>query len=288
MLRRFLLIFPAAASLSLQACWVPQIVSGVRPDIFPSTAPTTAPVSDITLESKLIKLSTRLITATKRTANTFALTTDLAAHRQNLENNNYYNVKLASASFSGWSYGNGTYTSYDSATGARYGLKMLNTADQSAAFDILGQGSYGPPPLPAQSFPPDVYRYRLGMSQPDPLASDALSLNLTGSWPTTIPLRGSYTTTLTGSGQLDGNSEFKSVSLRIDGKTSSDGSQLDGQLGFSTEIDGRVYNGFGTFDGVGFKDTVQIEQNGVPVAQIVRRDKRWDVEINGRISASGD
>lgn len=63
---------------------------------------------------------------------------------------------------------------------------------------------------------------------------------------------------------------------------------LKARLAFSAEIDGKVYNGFGTLDSLGFVGDVHIEQNGVSVAQIQRKDKRWDVVINERVLASGN
>lgn len=287
MLRRPALIVLAASCLSLQACWVPQVVSGVRPQLFSSAAPSVTPFADITLEGKLVTLSTRLIALAKRTSALLALSSDLAAHRQVLESHLYYNVKTSGA-FSGWIFANGSYSSYDSQSGARYSLSLIDSQDKPSDFDVLGFGSYGQAPLPAKTFPAGMNRYQLQLQQPDLVAGDTLKLNLTGTWPVQIPLRDSFMTTLTGSGSESGSSLFKQMDLRIDGKSSSDGSLVSGQIAFSAEIDGHIYNGFGSLDALGLTGTVQLEQNGIAVAQIFRRDKRWDVEINGRVSASGD
>ena len=285
MLRRIALIVLATSCLS--ACWVPQVVQGVQPKLFPSAAPSVTPFADITLEGKIVALSTRVIAISRRTSALLALSAQLAAHRQALENHVYYSVK-ASGEFSGWAFAGGIYSYYDAFSGARYSLSMIDTQNQPSGFDVLGFGSYGSPPLPAKSFPTNVYRYQLQLQQPDTVAGDTLKLDLKGSWPVQIPLRGSFQTLLSGSGSDDGHAVFKQLSMRVDGKSSSDGSLVEGQIGFSAEIDGQIYNGFGTLDGLGLLGTVQIEQNGIPVAAIVRRDKRWDVEINGRVSATGD
>lgn len=288
MLRRFALILPAAACLSLQACWVPQVVSGVRPQIFPSAAASVTPFADVTLEGKLVALSTRLVAISKRTSGLLSLSSNLAAHRQAIENQTYYSAKAASGNFSGWVYANGGYTTYDSQSGARYSLSLIDGQSKPASFDVLGQGSYGQTPQQANVFPSDIHRYQLQLQLPDPLASDSLGVSLTGVWPNQIPLRDVFNTTLSGSGEVNGTGVFKHLDLRIDGKTSSDGTLTEGQLGFTTEIDGHVYNGFGTLDARGFDHDVTIEQNGIAVAVIKPSDKRWDVLINGRISASAD
>ncbi|PKL78342.1 MAG: hypothetical protein CVV27_03465 [Candidatus Melainabacteria bacterium HGW-Melainabacteria-1] len=290
MFRRMQLTALAASCLCLQACWVPQVIQGVQPQIFPSTSPSLSPDTAVTLEARIVAMSTRLISIARRTSADIALTADLASHRQALENHLYYNIKAfgANGDFTGWGFADGSYSHYDSQSGARYRLSLLNAQGQTPGFDLLGIGSYGEAPLPAKAFPSDVRSYRLELGQSDTVAGDQLTLSLTGNWPLQVPLRGSFLTTLSGSGSNSGHSAFSKMSLRVDGKSSSDRSLVEGQIGFSAEINGLVYNGFGTLDALGFVGTVDIEQNGTPVARIVRRDKRWDVEINGQVMASGD
>lgn len=278
----------SAACLSLSGCWVPQVIQGVRPEIFPSSPASAAPTGDITLESKIVAMGTRLIAIAKRTSNALTLSADLANHRQVLENHLYYNVKAdGQGDFSAWGYADGSYSYYDANTSARYKLSVLNASGQPAGFDILGIGSYG---QSVKSFPADVRSYRLELSQPDDVAGDTLALDLQGQWPVQLPLRGSFLSTLSGSGSDKGHALFQNMSLRVDGKSASDRSVVEGQIGFSAEIEGKVYNGFGTLDALGFVGSVDIQQNGVSVAEIVRQanGKAWDVKINGRISATGD
>lgn len=286
MLRRHAFVL-VLGCLPLQACWVPQVIQGVRPQLFSSASPPPSQIASVTLEGKIITLGTRLITIAKRTSGLLQLSANLAAHRQALENHLYYNVK-ASGDFSGWGFNQGSYSYYEPFSGSRYSLRLLNAQDGQPDFDALGLGSYGHEPLPAKSFPSGVYRYRLESQLPDSVAGDTLKMNLTGQWPVQIPLRESFVTTLKGTGSDTGHQAFGDLSLQIDGKSLSDSSLIEGQIGFSVSIEGKIYNGFGTVDARGFVSKVNIEQNGVPVAQIVPHDKRWDVEVNGRVAASGE
>lgn len=279
--------------LSLQGCWVPQIVEGVRPELFPSAAPESIESASLSTEAKQVILGTTLISLARRTAQDMALSIGLAAQRQALENHVFYNVKQNQ--FQGWRFEEGLYRRIDSSTGTRYRLSFLTRNGQPytetySAFDILGQASYGAEPLPAQDFPQDVTRFVLSstrdLESPDNSDDDDLKLSLNGEWPVQIPLRAAFTTVMTGTGQVQVHPAFTNLSLNIDGTTRSDGSLLSGQLSFAAEISGQAYNGFGQFDAQGFNSDVVIEQNGVPVLSIMPREGRWDVVRNDVIEAS--
>lgn len=266
----------AASCLFLQGCWVPQVIQGVRPEIFPSAAASAGPDTQLTLESKIVAMGTRLIALSKRSSSQIALSSGIAAHRQNLENKFFYNTKAAGDFTTDWTLSGGTYHYYDGATASRYSLDMVNNSGGNTGFDA------------SSFFPEDVKSYNLLLENTDVQSARTLKQSLRAVWPVQIPLRGSFITTLSGSGEDTGPGSYGKLGLRVDGKSSSDASLVEGQLSFSAEIDGRIYNGFGTLDALGFVGDVHIEQNGVSVAQIQRKDKRWDVVINERVLASGN
>lgn len=285
--RHFALFFIGFSSLTLQACWVPQVIQGVRPQLIQAEAQPPSQLASVSLNSKLTALATRLVTYSKQTSQLFQVSASLAAHRQALENHTYYNVKNITA-FSGWQYYQGMYTAYDTASGSRYQLAMQNSKNSSPDFDVLGFGSYGEAPLPAKKFPVDVMSYTLSSQQSDLASNDTLKLNLTGHWPVQIPLRDSFVSTLSGTATGNGHPAFKNFEMNIIGKSLSDGSSIDAQLSFSSDVEGTNYKGFGTIDAKGFVGSVNLEQNGRVVATIVRRDPGWDVEINGKVVASAN
>ena len=271
--------------LGLQGCWVPQVVQGVRPQIFPSQAPAATEVSTLSLESKQVALATRMIDVSKQAAEAFGVTIDLANHRQALENQLYYNVKQSS-SFSEWFYNDGLYTYYNPSSGVRYSLNFLDANAQKPGFDVLGFASYGSDPLPAKRFPETVTRYQLAEEQSSAIYKDQLTLELNGQWPTQIPLRGSFNSILSGTGQLKNAQAFEDLKFNLTGNTHSDGAILDGQIAFSATINQQVYNGFGRFDQQGLLGSIDLEQNGRSVAQIIRVDQGWQVKINEQVVAS--
>lgn len=278
------------AGLSLQACWVPQVIQGVRPDIFPSAAPEVSPSANRSLESKQIALATEMIHVARSSGQLLVLSAELASHRQNLENHLYYTVKNA-GDLSQWYFDNNQYTHYDTRNGARYTLALRDRNGQpypaeGQGFDLLGFGSYGPEPLPARRFPESVNRYQLSLQQSGIPFSSQLNLLLQGEWPSQIPLRGGFQTRLSGQGQQINHPDFQDLTLQFNGLSQSDQSQLSGQLAFSASIEGKVYNGFGQINAGGFLNTVQLEQNGVTFLQIVRESDRWDVLREGQVVAS--
>lgn len=276
MSRRCVVIALAVSCLTLQGCWVPQVIQGVRPEIFPSPVASSGPNLDITLESKIVAMGTRLIALGKRTSAQLLMSTGIANHRQVLENRFFYNTKAAGDFTTDWTRTGGTYSYYDAVSASRYTLDLLNGSGGKTEFDA------------SASFPAEVKRYELALDNTDVTSGRSLKQLLTATWPVQIPLRGSFETVLTGSGEDSGPGSYGKLGLRVDGKTLSDASRVEGQIGFSAEIDGKVYNGFGTLDSLGFVGDVHIEQNGVSVAQIQRKDKRWDVVINERVLASGN
>lgn len=283
---RRLLFAPLLATLALQGCWVPQVVQGVQPQIFPSTAPENPILAQVSLDSKQVALATTMVSVSQVAGATYALTGRLAAYRQVLENQLYYNVQDLN-SFSGWQYypDDHQYHSYDTGNGARYTLGFYDRQDQLfTAFDLLGFGSYGPAPQPAQSFPAQVNRYAMSLQRAG-FQNGNLFLNLKGVWPE-IPLRGGYNTELTGDGSLQGHPFLENLNLRLDGNVLSDLSQVAGQMSFSTQIEGKVYNGFGRFDAQGFVETVDLEQNGIPVLQIQRQGTGWNVLRDQQVIAT--
>lgn len=269
----------------LQGCWVPQVVQGVRPQIFPTQAPVAKELAALSLESKQVALATRMIALSKQVAGAVSLTVDLAAHRQALANHLYYNVKQ-SRSFSEWFYDKGQYIYYDPASGVRHRLHFLDAQAQAPEFDVLGFASYGAEPLPAKEFPATVTHYQLQEEHASAIFKDDLRLQINGIWPTQIPLRESFDTTLSGSGSLTNTSAFEDLTMSLTGTTRSDGSAFNGQMAFTAQIDQKIYNGFGRFDRQGFLDSVDLEQNGQRVAQIIRQGQSWQVKINEQVVAS--
>lgn len=93
MSRRCVVIALAVSCLTLQGCWVPQVIQGVRPEIFPSPVASSGPNLDITLESKIVAMGTRLIALGKRTSAQLLMSTGIANHRQVLENRFFTTLK---------------------------------------------------------------------------------------------------------------------------------------------------------------------------------------------------
>jgi len=287
---RYALLPLLLSALSLQACWVPQVVQGVRPDIFPSTAPLPSEIAMLSLESRQVALATQAIAIARSAGGLLALTSDIARHRQSLENHLYYNVK-AEGNLSQWAFQDAQYTYYDARIGARYNLTLQDRdgstyAQNGQSFDLLGFGSYGAEPLPARNFPESVHRYRLNLQKQAQETPGLLQLSLNAEWPTQIPLRGSFMTQLSGSGSHNQHPAFEQLSLQINGKTSSDQTLVEGQMAFSAEIEGKVYNGFGRINTAGFLDTVNLEQNGITLLRIVQEADRWDVVRETQVVAS--
>lgn len=280
---RFVLAILTISSLS--ACWVPQVVQGVRPEIFPSAPASVTPSAEVSTQSKQVALATRMVAVSRQVANSFHLSTELAQHRQRLENHLFYNVQQT-GDFSRWFFSADRYTYYDSTQGARFELQFYKSGNDAPGFDVLGYGSYGAEPLPAKAFPSDVSRYQLSLNQQGTQFQDQLNVSLNGSWPTQIPLRDSFNTVLSGSGQVSDSAFYQDLSLQINGQTASAASSFEGQLAFSASIDGKVYNGFGRFDNLGFSNQVSLQQNGAEVAVIERQDKSWQIKIADQVVAS--
>ncbi len=280
-----LLAIASVALIALQGCWVPQVVQGVQPQIFPSQAPVATEISTLSLESKQVALATRMITLAQEAAGAFEISVDLGAHRQALANHLYYNVKQSSQ-FSQWFFNDGLYTYYNPATGTRYGLNFLDNQAQKPAFDVLGFASYGSEPLPAKDFPASVTHYQITQEHFSAINNDNVKLQLNGVWPGQIPLRGSFDTALSGTGSLQKNSHFEDLKFSLTGNTRSDGAIFDGQMAFSAVINQKVYNGFGRFDRQGLLGSVDLEQNGQSVAQIIRQGQTWQVQMNQQVVAS--
>jgi len=286
---RRLVLLAALSGLTLQGCWVPQVVQGVRPEIFPSTLPENPLLARLSLESKQVALATSAIKTSRVMAEMFYLSGSLASHRQSLENHLYYNVQSLD-SFSGWQFikSEGNYTYYNTSDGSRFSLLFMDTTgNQFEDFDLMGFSSYGPEPQPAQAFPKQIKSYQLGMKRFNFQDNAHLGITLKGSWPEQVPLRGSFQTTLNGSGSLPDHPYLENLSLKLDGTASSDHAQIDGQLSFSTNIEGKIYNGFGRFDAIGFVDSVFIEHNGLNILTIQRQDDdSWNIIRDQKVVAS--
>lgn len=279
----------ALSHMSLTACWVPQVIQGVRPEIFKS-APAAPPNEyQITREEGLIALATRMISIAKEAARMMAIVRDISIRRQQVENFIYFNVKNTNSSgLPHWFFNGRDYTHYDPLHRSNYTLSFKDTTNTPYPFDVLAISSYGHPPLPAKTFPADFSHYELSVVQTPDNGVGTLSLTLRAEMPRQVGLRGSFETILSGSGENTGHPVLNTVYLNFNGKVSMDGTVMEGQMSFNTVFQGKPYNGFGVLDNLGFKDQLEIQQNGQGIMQIRRVDRRWEVLMGQQVVAMGD
>lgn len=275
-----------AAAALLSGCWVPQVVEGVRPQIF-DASPTPPPeVARQSLTSKEVALATRMIEISQTAADVFATHESIAQQRQVIANHLYYTVKQQSA-FTMWRYEAGDYRYYDTQKGYQYLLKLQNTQGESPDFDVFGLNSYGESPLPAKTFP-DVQRYALDISENR--YSKSVALQTQGKWPDQVPLRGGFATEITGSGaDTNINLGFEDLKLGISGKVDV-AAGFEGELSFVATIEGRTYSGFGRLDASGYLNTIDLQHKGVTLLSIERNTAentpRWNVIKAGQVLGS--
>lgn len=278
----------ALSSLILTACWVPQVIQGVRPEIFKSAQPAAPDEYQMTREEALTALATRMISIAKEAARMMVISRDIGTRRQQVENFIYFNVKNANSSgLPNWFFNGRDYTYYDAINRSNYTLSFKDASNTPYPFDVLAISNYGDAPLPAKIFPADFSHYELSVAQTPANTVGTLSLTLRGEIPRLIGLRGSFDTILSGTGENTGHPALNTVHLNFNGKVSLDGAVTDGQMSFDTVFQGQPYNGFGTLDSLGFKDSVEIQQNGQSVMQIRRVDRRWEVLIDQQVVATG-
>jgi hypothetical protein len=274
--------------LSLTGCWVPQVIQGVRPELFKSDAPAAPDEYKISREEGLSALATRMISIAQETSNLFVITRTINTRRQQVENFAYFNVKASNSSgLPEWYFNGSDYTHFDALRRSNYTLSFKDNANKAYPFDVLAVSNYGAEPLPAKVFPLDFSHYELSVSQTPANTVGTMALTLSSKLPHQVPLKGNFDTTLSGTGENTGHPALTNINLRVDGKASLDGTVTDGQISFDTVFQGKPYNGFGTIDAAGFKDTVDIQQNGQTVIQIRKVDRHWDVVLNDQVVATG-
>lgn len=276
------------SSLLLSSCWVPQVVEGVRPQIF-DASPTPPPeVARQSLTSKEVALATRMIEISQTAAAHFTVHGEIARQRQAVANHLYYNVQqFQSSQIALWRYAEGDYVYYDSQKGHQYTLSFQNAAGENPGFDLLGMASYGEAPLPAKTFPA-VQDYTLKLSETR--YGKSVALQTRGHWPDQIPLRGSFMTEISGSGvEPNVNLGFEDLTLLLSGKADA-AAGFEAEMSFNASIEGKVYNGFGRLDSTGYLDTINIQHNGITVLSIERNTAentpRWHVIKDGEILGS--
>lgn len=274
-----------AGTVLMSSCWVPQVVEGVRPQIF-DASPTPPPeVARQSLTSKEVALATRMIEIAQTAANLFVTHATIAQQRQAVANHLYYNVKQSN--FGLWRYQDGDYRYYDAQKGHQYELSLQSASGDTPNFDVLGLNSYGTAPLPAQTFP-NVQQYLLNLSETR--YGKSVALQTQGRWPDQIPLRGSFMTDVTGSGiEPNINLGFENLKLTLSGKVDVSAS-FEGELSVVADIEGRTYSGFGRLDAAGYLDTVNLQHNGITLLSIERstatNPARWNVMKAGQVLGS--
>lgn len=274
----------ALAATTLTSCWVPQVIQGVRPELFKSAAEIPPDEYKISRDEGLTALATHMISIAQEASNLMVLTRGINTRRQQVENHIYFNVK---SGLPDWFFNGNDYTRYDAQRRGNYTLSFKDSQNKSYPFDVLAISNYGNSPLPAKVFPLDFSHYELSVAQSPANTLGTLSLTLNAKLPHQVPLRGSFDTTLSGTGENTGHPYLNTIALRVDGRASLDGTVTDGQISFDTVFQGKSYNGFGAIDALGFKNTVDIQQNGQSVIQIRRVDKRWEVVFNNQVVGTG-
>lgn len=272
-----------AMSSVFSSCWVPQVVEGVRPEIF-DPAPTPPPeVARQSLTSKEVALATRMAELSQTAADVLMTHSFISRQRQAVANHVYYNVKQAQPQ---WRYQEGVYTYYDAQLGYQYTLNFLNAAGENPGFDLLGFASYGDEPLPAKQFP-NVKDYQLKLSETR--HGKSVVFQSQGRWPDQVPLQNDFSTPITGSGaEPSVNLGFENLKMTLSGQASVSAG-FTGDLSFEAEIEGRSYSGFGRLDSAGYVDRVDIQYNGVTVLSIERQSDstpRWQVIKAGQVLGS--
>lgn len=275
-IQRNILMALWASTCLLSGCWVPQVVEGVRPEIF-DPAPTAPPeVAKQSLTSKEVALATRVTEISQTAADVFMTHSFITRQRQAVANHVYYNVKQTQPQ---WRYQEGIYTYYDMQLGYQYTLNFLNAAGENPGFDLLGFASYGDEPLPAKTFP-DVKDYRLKLSETR--QGKSVVFETQGRFPDQVPLQQNFSTTVSGSGaEPSVNLGFENLKMTVSGQASAS-MGFTGDMSFEATIEGRVYSGFGRLDAAGFVNQVDIQHNGITVMQIERQadssTPRWQVK----------
>lgn len=274
-----------AGTVLISSCWVPQVVEGVRPQIFDADPTPPPEVARQSLTSKEVALATRMIEISQTAADVFSTHATIAQQRQAIANHLYYNVKQSN--FSQWRYQEGGYRYYDAQKGHQYELSLQSPGGDTPNFDVLGLNSYGSTPLPAQAFP-NVQQYVLNLSETR--YGKSVALQTQARWPEQIPLRGSFITDVTGSGiEPNVNLGFEDLKLTLSGKVDVSAS-FEGDLSFVANVEGRSYSGFGRLDASGYLDTVSLQHNGITLLSIERstatNPARWNVIKAGQVLGS--
>lgn len=272
-------------SVLISSCWVPQVVEGVRPQIFDAAATPPPEVARQSLTSKEVALATRMIEIAQTAADLFGTHATIAQQRQAVTNHLYYNVKQSNFAF--WRYQEGNYRYYDAQKGHQYQLSLQSAAGDAPDFDVLGLSSYGAAPLPAQSFP-NVQQYALNLSETR--YGKSVALQTQGRWPDQIPLRGGFMTEITGTG-IEPNVDlgFEDLKLTLSGNVDV-AAGFEGELSFVAQIEGRSYSGFGRLDSAGYLNTVGLQHNGIMLLSIERSTAtnapHWNVIKSGQVLGS--
>jgi hypothetical protein len=280
-------ILLASACLStLTGCWVPQIMQGVQPNIFPSS-PTPAPiVSTLSAEEMQVAMASRFVSASRDLAAMLLSTRRISERRQQIENHIFFNVK---SGLPDWTFINGTYQNYDIYRGNLMYLNFLNGQGVPYSWDVLDVASYGDSPRPGgKTYPADNATYELKMAQRSVLNKEgALSTTLIATWPRPIPIQGDFATDFRGTGNVVDLPWADRFDLAVDarvGMVSPFNVQVSMEV--QTRSDRRVYNAFGQIDERGLTGTVNLLHNGLSQLQIVRVDNRWEIRREDRVVAS--
>jgi hypothetical protein len=280
------LFFASLCLLSLTGCWVPQIMQGVQPNIFPSSATPAPVVSTLSAEEMQVAMASRLVSASRDLAAMMLTTRRIGERRQQIENHIFFNVK---SGLPDWTFINGSYQNYDIYRGNIMYLSFLNSQGQAYSWDVLDVASYGNAPRPGgKTYPADNATYELKLAQRSVLNNEgALSATVIGTWPRPIPIQGNFATDFRGTGQVSDLPWAERFDLAIDARVgTTDPFNVQVSMEVQTRSDRRVYNAFGQIDARGLTGTVNLLQNGLSQLQIVRIDNRWELRREDRIVAS--
>ncbi len=282
------------ALLSLSGCWVPQVVEGVRPEIFDPEPVPPAEVARQSRTSKEVALATRMVEISQTTARLLQMHGQIGRQRQAVANHLTFSPSAVGATQTRdfpWQYQNKDYVYYDAQNGRSYTLSLLNAAGEKPGFDALGLASYGDEPLPSRSFPP-VKQYQLRLSETR--YGKSVAFRTTGTWPEQVPAQGTFMTRVEGTGvEPDVDLGFENLTFSLSGESNVN-TEFTGELSFKADIDGQTYDGFGRLDRNGFVESVDIFQNGRTQLTIRRQPDtssalspfNWQVQKEGRVLAS--
>lgn len=269
----------------LTSCTVPQIIQG---RITPSPTPTpTVSASGLSLQQGYVALATRMITVSQEAGRLLQSSRDISLRLQQIQNFVFFNVKQTGSGLAGWGFANSLYSRYDVSRGNQLSLAFEDSQGKAYSWDLLETSNYGETPRPAKAFPQDAKTYTLTLSKPSTANEGTILMAAKGTLPGQIPLQGDFTTTFSGTGNVDAHPYLSNFSYRLDGTANTLENGANGQLSFQTTFQKEVYNGFGRVDAQGFTGTVTVQNNGRTVAEIERQGDLWAVKIDGRVVATG-